>query len=184
VVDVVGAAVVGVAVVAAPDPDTVRWVPAYAGLGSNLGDSVALIERAIELIGSHSTTRVISRSALYRTAPFGPVQQQPFVNAVVGVLTLESPMQLLQRLLETERCLGRRRDGERWGPRLIDLDLLVHGDARLEVEGLMLPHPGIPERDFVLYPLFDVAPHLSIPVFGVVRDLVARVTNRGVQRLE
>ena len=66
---------------------------------------------------------------------------------------------------------------------LIDLDLLVHGDARLEVEGLMLPHPGIPERDFVLYPLFDVAPHLAIPVFGVVRDLVGRVTNRGVQRL-
>ena len=177
-----GAVVEGVALVAAA-PDMARWVPAYVGLGSNLGDSVALIGRAIELLGESPLTRVVVRSGLYRTAPFGPVPQQPFVNAVVGVITQATPMQVLQRLLEIERVLGRRRDGERWGPRLIDLDLLVQGDSRLQIEELTLPHPGIPERDFVLYPLLDVAPHLPIPGVGVVRDLAAQVTNRGVQRL-
>ncbi len=176
-----GAGVAGVAVAAGPD--SARWVPAYVGLGSNLGDSVALIDQAIELLGDLKFTRVLCRSGLYRTAPFGPIEQQPFVNAVVGVLTLKAPTQLLENLLEIEQRLGRRRDGERWGPRHIDLDLLVHGETRLEAEGLRVPHPGIPERDFVLYPLLEVAPHLSIPGLGVVRDLASRVVDRGVQRL-
>ncbi|MFZ9477579.1 MAG: 2-amino-4-hydroxy-6-hydroxymethyldihydropteridine diphosphokinase [Steroidobacteraceae bacterium] len=180
-VGVVVAVVAGVAV--APGPDSARWVPAYVGLGSNLGDSVALIGQAIERLDDLELTRVVCRSGLYRTAPFGPIEQQPFVNAVVGVLTLSTPMQLLQRLLEIEQGLGRRRDGERWGPRHIDLDLLVHGEARLEAEGLRVPHPGIPERDFVLYPLLEIAPHLSIPGLGVVRALASRVVDRGVQRL-
>jgi 2-amino-4-hydroxy-6-hydroxymethyldihydropteridine diphosphokinase len=174
-------AVAGVA--AAAGPDSARWVPAYVGLGSNLGDSVALIGQAIELLDDPASTQVVCRSELYRTAPFGPIAQQPFVNAVVGVLTLRTPMQLLRHLLEIEQRLGRRRDGARWGPRHIDLDLLVHGEARFEVEGLQVPHPGIPERDFVLYPLLEVAPHLSIPGLGVVRDLASRVVDRGVQRL-
>lgn len=175
------AVVVGVAVVAGPDPS--RWVPAYVGLGSNLGDSVALIGQAIALLDETGHTRVVARSGLYRTAPFGPIEQQPFVNAVVGVLTRDAPLIMLRQLLEIELRLGRRRDGERWGPRHIDLDLLVHGETRLESDGLRVPHPGIPERDFVLYPLFEIAPHLSIPGLGVVRDLAARVVDRGVQRL-
>jgi len=177
----VDAVVVGVAVAAGPDAS--RWVPAYVGLGSNLGDSVALIGRAITLLDEFGHTRVVARSGLYRTAPFGPIEQQPFVNAVVGVLTRESPPTLLQRLLEIERRLGRRREGERWGPRHIDLDLLVHGETCIDSDGLRVPHPGIPERDFVLYPLFEIAPHLSIKGMGVVRDLTARVVDRGVERL-
>jgi 2-amino-4-hydroxy-6-hydroxymethyldihydropteridine diphosphokinase len=161
----------------------VLWQPAYVALGSNLGDSRALLEQAIAALSALPDTRSWRRSALYRTVPFGPVKQGDFVNAVVGVMTtlpVEDFFAALQRL---ERDLGREPTRERWGPREIDLDLLVYGREQRDSERLRLPHPGIPERDFVLYPLRDVAADLQIPGLGRVRDLAERVADRGMQRL-
>lgn len=175
------AAEVGAVVAAAND--VVIWQPAYVALGSNLGDSCASIEQAIQAIGAFPETRYCRRSALYRTRPFGPVQQADFVNAVVGVLTRLPLEEFFARLQGLERELGRQPGRERWGPREIDLDLLVFGRELRETGALLLPHPGIPQRDFVLYPLRDVAADLQIPGMGRVRDLAERVTDRGMQRL-
>lgn len=169
---------------AAPEPDRSVWVPAYVGLGSNLGDSRVLLARALEAIAAFPDTRCVIASALYRSVPFGPVEQGAFVNAAAGLLTRLSPPDLLNRLRSLERALGRAEARVRWGPREIDLDLLVHGETRLSTEALNLPHPGIPERDFVLYPLRDIAPQLRIPGMGVVADLAAHVSNRGIERLD
>jgi len=116
--------------------------------------------------------------------PFGPVAQAPFINAVVGVLTRAEPLDLLRALRALEVQLGRSPPRQRWGPREIDLDLLLHGDARLDTAELTLPHPGIPERDFVLYPLRDIAPPLQIAGLGRVTELAARVPDRGIERLD
>lgn len=173
-------AVVGVA--GAVAPEAMLWQPAYIALGSNLGDSSATVERAILAIGQLPETRLIRRSSLYRTPPFGPVAQGDFINAVIGVLTRLSPLELWQQLQALETLLGRGVGRERWGPREIDLDLLVHGRALSSEPQLTLPHPGIPERDFVLYPLLEVAADLAIPRFGRVRELAERVKDRGVRR--
>lgn len=163
---------------------TALWQPAYVGLGSNLGDPRDALRRAIEALRSLPDTRLIKASHLYRTVPFGPVEQGAFLNAVAGVVTRQSPTDLLRRLRALERQLGRAESRVRWGPREIDLDLLVHGESTITGDELTLPHPGIPERDFVLYPLRDIAPELHIPGMGRVVDLVARVANRGIERLD
>jgi 2-amino-4-hydroxy-6-hydroxymethyldihydropteridine diphosphokinase len=160
------------------------WHPAYIGLGSNVGESRPCIERAILEIDQFEATRVVARSAFYRSTPFGPVAQAPFINAVVGVLTRAEPLNLLRALRALEVQLGRSPPRQRWGPREIDLDLLLHGDARLDTAELTLPHPGIPERDFVLYPLRDIAPPLQIAGLGRVTELAARVPDRGIERLD
>ena len=163
---------------------TALWQPAYVGLGSNLGDPRDALRRAIEALRGLPDTRLITTSPLYRTVPFGPVEQGAFINAVAGVVTRQSPTDLLRRLRALERQLGRAESRVRWGPREIDLDLLVHGESTITGDELTLPHPGIPERDFVLYPLRDIAPELHIPGMGRVVDLVARVANRGIERLD
>jgi 2-amino-4-hydroxy-6-hydroxymethyldihydropteridine diphosphokinase len=162
----------------------VLWQPAYVGLGSNLGDSRSVLRRAIEAIGSFSDTRIVLTSPHYRTVPFGPVEQGAFINAVAGVMTRRSPLEFLQALRSLERQLGRAETRVRWGPREIDLDLLVHGQETLATPELTLPHVGIPERDFVLYPLRDIAPQLHIPGMGRVAELAARVADRGIERLD
>ena len=162
----------------------VLWQPAYVGLGSNLGDSRGVIRRAIEALGSFSDTRVIATSPHYRTVPFGPVEQGAFINAVAGVITRHPPLDFLRALRTLERQLGRAGGRARWGPREIDLDLLTFGDTILATDELTLPHPGIPERDFVLYPLRDIAPQLLIPMMGRAAELAARVADRGIERLD
>jgi len=160
-----------------------RWLPAYVGVGSNLEDPARQVKRALESLSRLPGTRRVSESALYRTKPFGEVVQPAFVNAVAGLLTQRSPEELLAdlRVLETE--LGRAPPRERWGPRVIDLDLLVLGCEIRGTGTLTLPHAGIAERDFVLYPLADVAPDLEVPGLGAVRDLRTRVVNRGIEKL-
>jgi 2-amino-4-hydroxy-6-hydroxymethyldihydropteridine diphosphokinase len=125
----------------------------------------------------------VSRSAMYETTPFGPVSQPPFVNAAAGLLTRLEPEELLASLRDMERQLGRETPRERWGPRVIDLDLLVVGAERRDTDSLKLPHPGIGERDFVLYPLADIAPDLDIPGLGRVAVLRRRVADRGIRAL-
>ncbi len=159
------------------------WQPAYIGLGSNLGDPTARLRAALDAIAALQGVSALVVSPFYRTAPFGPVAQPDFVNAAAGVLTTLDPETLHAALKDLELRLGRRPPRERWGPREIDLDLLVHGAARRDTPTLSLPHPGIPQRDFVLYPLRDIAPDLLVPGLGRVHGLAARVEDRGATRL-
>jgi len=160
------------------------WQPAYIGLGSNLQDPGAQVLSAYAALERLPTTRVVRRSPLYRSTPFGPICQPDFVNAVAGVLTQLDSRALLDELLALERAFGRPAERERWGPRIIDLDLLVHGRERRQEPGLTLPHPGIVERNFVLYPLADLAPDLDVPGLGRVAELKGRLAPLGLERLD
>lgn len=159
------------------------WRPAYVGVGSNLDDPAAQVELAMRALASVRDSRLVSRSSRYGTAPFGPVAQPDFVNAVAGLLTRLSPEDLLLELQAIEASQGRVRSGERWGPRRIDLDLLVVGTEQRQTADLTLPHPGIPQRNFVLYPLAEIAPDLDVPGVGTVRNLKERVPDTGIRRL-
>lgn len=159
------------------------WQPAYIGLGSNLQDPGAQVMRALAALERLPATRLVSHSPLYRSKPFGPVRQPDFVNAVAGVLTQLDSRTLLGELLALEQAFGRPAERERWGPRIIDLDLLIHGRERREEPGLTLPHPGIVERNFVLYPLGDLAPDLDVPGLGRVAELKGRLAPLGLERL-
>jgi 2-amino-4-hydroxy-6-hydroxymethyldihydropteridine diphosphokinase len=142
---------------------------AYVGLGANLGDREATVRRASELLGA------VRVSTLIETEPWGYADQPRFVNAVAELETDEPPRALLQRLLEVERELGRTREGPRYGPRAIDLDLLLYGDEQLEEPGLVVPHPRLHERAFVLEPLAELAPELVVPGRGSVKALLSRL---------
>jgi 2-amino-4-hydroxy-6-hydroxymethyldihydropteridine diphosphokinase len=146
---------------------------AYVGLGANLGDREATIRRALELLSAQEDLDVVAVSRLRETEPVGIVDQPPFLNGVAVVETELGPHALLERLLAVERRLGRTREGPRFGPRTIDLDLLVHGDLRVESPGLSVPHPRLHERRFALEPLAEVAPGLVVPGRGRVEDLLA-----------
>jgi 2-amino-4-hydroxy-6-hydroxymethyldihydropteridine diphosphokinase len=140
---------------------------AFVGLGSNLGDREALIRRAATLIG---TTRL---SAIVETEPWGYEDQPRFLNAVAEIETPLGPRALLDQLLEVERQLGRERVGPRWGPRTIDLDLLLYGEEELDEPGLVVPHPLLTERLFVLEPLAELDPAQRIPGNGTVAEALA-----------
>jgi 2-amino-4-hydroxy-6-hydroxymethyldihydropteridine diphosphokinase len=163
--------------------DLPRWTPAYVGIGSNLDDPRRQVERAFDALAQLPRTRLVLRSALFRTVPFGAVVQPAFVNAAAGLFDAARTEDLLAELRGAERALGREPPRQRWGPRVIDLDLLVMGREVRDTEALKLPHPGIAERDFVLYPLGDIAPDLDVPGLARVRALRARVTDRGIERL-
>ena len=154
-----------------------RWRPAYVGIGSNLDSPLDQINRAVEALGELAGCRLTQRSSNYRSAPLGDVEQPDFINAVVALLTtLEAPV-LLERLQEIERDQGRVRDGRRWGPRTLDLDLLVYSSDRIDEAGLCVPHPRITERNFVLLPLRELAPHMLIPGLGTVAAVAAKNDN-------
>jgi 2-amino-4-hydroxy-6-hydroxymethyldihydropteridine diphosphokinase len=156
------------------------WRPAYVGLGSNLEEPRAQALRAFDAIDRLPRTLLVLRSPLYGSRPFGPVAQPDFVNAVAGLLTQLDAPALLRELRALERAFGRPQMHERWGPRVLDLDLLVFGREVRHDEALTLPHPGIVERNFVLYPLADIAPDLDVPGLGRVTELKARVTADGI----
>ena len=160
-----------------------RWQPAYIGVGSNLEDPRAQVLAATTRLGKLPRTRLVLASRLYRSRPFGPVMQPDFVNAVAAVLTQLEPPALLKALHGIESAMGRPERHERWGPRIIDLDLLALGSERRTEPELTLPHPGIVERNFVLYPLAEFAPDLELPGLGRVADLAAAVTAEGITLL-
>jgi 2-amino-4-hydroxy-6-hydroxymethyldihydropteridine diphosphokinase len=143
-----------------------HWYPAYVGLGSNLQMPTRQIETALELLDEIPRTRLLAVSSLYRSAPFGGIEQPDFVNAAAALLTQLGPSDLLAELQEIEARQGRERDDKRWGPRVLDLDLLVHAAATIDEPGITIPHPGIAERNFVLLPLLEIAPELVIPGLG------------------
>ena len=159
------------------------WQPAYIGVGSNLEDPRAQVLAAITRLARLPRSRLVLASKLYRSLPFGRLQQPNFVNAVAGILTQLEPEALMGELHAIESAMGRPERHEHWGPRIIDLDLLAFGSERREEPHLTLPHPGIVERNFVLYPLAEIAPDLVLPGLGRVADLAAAVTAEGITLL-
>ena len=146
---------------------------AYVGLGSNLGDREATIRRALALLGAHREVALAAVSTLRKTEPWGLADQPPFLNGAAAVDTRLAPRDLLDVLLEIELELGRVREGERYGPRTIDLDLLLYGDLELDGPGLTVPHPRLHERAFALEPLQELEPALVVPGRGAVSALLA-----------
>ena len=156
----------------------------YIGLGSNQGDAIDNVCRAIEELGRSSSIRLQRCSSLYRSAPVGYLDQPDFVNAVCQASTSLSAEDLLEELQQLEQKAGRRRDGVRWGPRVLDLDLLLYDNAILESETLVVPHPRMHQRAFVLYPLQEISPGLQIPGRGSVDKLAALCARQDCDRLE
>ncbi len=156
---------------------------ALIALGGNVGDVRSTFEQAIAKLCSDDAVRLTARSADYRTPPWGVTEQAPFVNAVIAVTTSLAPHDLLARAQECERALGRNRALERrWGPRTIDIDLLAYDDLVLIDRDLILPHPHMLERAFVLVPLAEIAPDRLIA--GVkVSDALDRVDASGIDKL-
>jgi 2-amino-4-hydroxy-6-hydroxymethyldihydropteridine diphosphokinase len=149
-------------------------VKAYIGIGANLGDREGAIASAVDLLRAEEGLEVLAVSALRETDPVGYVDQPRFLNGAVAVETSLTARELLGRLLEIERRLGRvRGEGLRFGPRTIDLDLLLYGDETIDEPGLQVPHPRLTERRFALEPLAELAPELEIPGAGPVQALLA-----------
>lgn len=155
---------------------------AYVALGSNLDGPQQQVLNAMAALAALPDTQLLRRSALYRTPPWGLLEQPSFVNAVVELDTGLSPRALLQALLSIEQQAGRVR-AERNGPRTLDLDLLHMDGLRLDFPELTLPHPRMAERAFVLLPLNDVAPTLALPGLGTVAELLAGIDTAGCARL-
>ena len=149
-------------------------IRAYVGLGSNLGDREATLVHALELLAAEPGLTVAAVSEFRDTEPVGYIEQPRFLNGVVAVDTELSARELLDRLLGVERSLGRCRNGPRFGPRTVDLDLLLYGDATIEERGLSVPHPRLGERRFVLEPLAELDPSLTLPDGRKVLDLLVQ----------
>ncbi|MGH8041624.1 MAG: 2-amino-4-hydroxy-6-hydroxymethyldihydropteridine diphosphokinase [Rudaea sp.] len=147
----------------------------YIGLGSNLNDPHAQVEAGLLALSTLPDSHLLRRSRLYDTAPWGRTNQPAFVNAVAQLETALAPRVLLDALLAVERAAGRERDITRWGPRVLDLDILVYANLRVDEPGLHLPHPHLHERAFVLVPLSEIAPELHVPGCGRVDALLARL---------
>ena len=157
---------------------------AAVGLGANLGAAACTLEQAFAELGRLPRSRLLRASRLYRTRAWGRTDQPDFINAVALVETELAAPDLLQALLAIERGFGRERPaGERWGPRTLDLDLLLFGDAVIDQPGLRVPHPHLHERAFALLPLAEIAPELRIPGRGSVAALAAGVAADGIEAL-
>jgi 2-amino-4-hydroxy-6-hydroxymethyldihydropteridine diphosphokinase len=156
---------------------------AYIGIGSNLDNPVAQVQEAIEELGAIPDSILIARSGLYSSKPMGAAGQPDYVNAVVALDTVLSPQALLKSLQAIEQRQGRVRTGEKWGPRVLDLDLLLYGNRVINTEHLTVPHPGLHERDFVLVPLEEIAGDINIPGRGRLSAFISRCENHSPRKL-
>lgn len=159
----------------------VEVIDAYLGLGSNLGDRAGHLKAAMELIESSEGVGIVEKSSLYRTAPVGGIEQGPYFNAVVRVQTSLEPLELLDRCLEIEGIRGRERR-ERWGPRTLDIDLLLYGERSARNSRLELPHPEMTKRSFVLVPLVEISPDAKIGDLHAAECLEA-LGSDGIEKL-
>ena len=159
-------------------------VPVYIGLGSNLANPVEQIKSARTAITQIAGIREQAFSGLYLSSPMGAQDQPDYVNAVMCIVTCLSPIDLLQCLQHIENEHGRIRKPERWSARTLDLDILIYGDQIIELPDLIVPHIGLTERAFVLYPLFEIAPHTLIPGKGNIAALLANCPMNGLKRLD
>jgi 2-amino-4-hydroxy-6-hydroxymethyldihydropteridine diphosphokinase len=156
---------------------------AWLAFGGNVGDSRATLDRAVAMLCDGIEVRLTARSSDYRTLPWGVKDQPPFVNLCIAVETTLSPRELLARVQSVEHVLGRDRTREqRWGPRMLDIDIIAYDDVAMRDDLLILPHPRLFERAFVLAPLAEIAPKKRIG--GItVEDALARVDTSGVHKL-
>ncbi len=161
-------------------------VSAYIGVGSNLAGGLASpgeqVTKAVEHLAAMPQTRLLAQSPLYRSAPMGPQHQPDYINAVAQIETALPPEALLDALQTIENRQGRVRN-QRWGARTLDLDILLYGEVEMHSERLILPHPGLCERDFVVLPLLDIAPQLSIPGHGKLADIAQHCPRYGAKRV-
>ena len=156
-------------------------IPVYIGLGSNLGQSQKQIQAACKDLTELSETKLIKCSSLFQSLPMGPQNQPNYVNAVVLIETKLSADRLLQQTQKIETQHGRIRKSDRWGPRTLDLDILLYGQQQLNEVNLTIPHIGMKQREFVLYPLFEIAPELILPCGEKLSDLVHACPKNGLQ---
>ncbi|WP_064091710.1 2-amino-4-hydroxy-6-hydroxymethyldihydropteridine diphosphokinase [Rossellomorea aquimaris] len=138
---------------------------AYISLGSNIGKREGYLEKAINILRSHGKIEVTKQSSIYETDPVGYTEQGKFLNMVIEVRTNLRPEKLLQQCLQVEIDLGREREFK-WGPRIIDLDILLYNHENIEAENLLIPHPRMQERAFVLIPLIEIAPYVEHPILS------------------
>jgi 2-amino-4-hydroxy-6-hydroxymethyldihydropteridine diphosphokinase len=153
-------------------------------LGSNLAEPTAQVQAAFGALARLPRSSLVRCSSLYRSAPWGVPDQPDFVNAAAEIETTLPPRDLMQALLGIERDFGRDRRGDRWGPRILDLDLLLYGDRSVDEPGLHVPHRHLHERAFALLPLAEIAPQLDIPGHGPIAQVLARLDTTGVRMLE
>lgn len=160
-------------------------IRAYVGLGGNVGDVEETMMEALMAIDGLPQTSIRAQSRLYRSPPWGRTDQDDFINAVVELRTRLAPRVLLDYLLEVESRFGRvRGEGDKWGPRTLDLDLLVFGEEILDLPGMHVPHPHLHERAFVLVPLAEIANMLQIPGRGQVGELLASIDSAGIEAID
>ncbi|MDP3875472.1 MAG: 2-amino-4-hydroxy-6-hydroxymethyldihydropteridine diphosphokinase [Methylobacter sp.] len=158
-------------------------VTAYIGLGSNLANPAEQIKAARAAIADIAGVQELAFSSVYRSPPMGPQDQPDYVNAVMAIATELPPIDLLRCLQQIENEQGRVRKAERWGARTLDLDVLIYGGQEINLPDLIVPHTGLAERAFVLYPLFEIAPQLIVPGKGAIAALLADCPRNGLERL-
>lgn len=158
-------------------------VRCYVGLGSNLDDPILQVRRGLTALAALPDTEVVQPSSLYRSPPMGPPGQPDYVNAVCALATRLPAPRLFAHLQGIEDRHGRVRGPVRWGPRILDLDLLLYGDAELSGPDLTVPHPGLAERAFVLYPLLEIAPDLQVPSLGPIASLIRNCPVAGLEKI-
>ncbi|MGO3126743.1 MAG: 2-amino-4-hydroxy-6-hydroxymethyldihydropteridine diphosphokinase [Luteimonas sp.] len=173
-------------------PRAVRGVQAgarvrvYVGLGGNLGDVPQVLRDAAAALSALPDVQNLRLSSLYRTPAWGRTEQPDFVNAVAVFDTSRAPMELLDTLLDIERTFGRTRSedaGDQWGPRTLDLDLLLYGDAVITLPGLTVPHPRLHQRAFALVPLLELDADIAIPRIGAAAEALVHVDRAGIEAL-
>ncbi len=155
----------------------------YVGLGSNLEKPVDQINSARSAINQLSGVQESAFSSLYRSAPMGPKDQPDYINAAIAIYTSLEPLDLLRKLQQIESRHGRVRKDQRWGARTLDLDILLYGNQQINHPDLQVPHYGMADRAFVLYPLYEIAPELEIPGIGKLADLLTKVPSDGLEKL-
>lgn len=161
------------------------WIPAFIGIGSNLDGPAARVRQALDSLDRLEHSILKASSALYRNPPLGPIDQPDYVNAVAVILTRLAAHDLLAALQQIERQQGRESETRvRWGPRTLDLDILTYGLQEIDEPDLKIPHPGISERNFVLFPLLEIAPSLFIPGQGLVGRLTDRSDRSTLKKIE
>ena len=159
-------------------------IDAYIGLGSNLKNPAEQVKKARSTIAEHPLFTELKFSSLYSSPPMGPQDQPDYVNAVMLVSTNLSAIEMLRILQKIEADFGRVRKGERWGARILDLDLLLFSDQMINHPDLIVPHVGLAERAFVLYPLSDIAPKdMSIPGLGTIKQIVSQCPENGLEKI-
>ncbi|MGY3570730.1 2-amino-4-hydroxy-6-hydroxymethyldihydropteridine diphosphokinase [Vibrio paucivorans] len=155
-------------------------ITAYIAVGSNLADPVTQANNAIEALKSLPRSEFLQASMLYSSTPMGPQDQPDYINAVVAIKTELAPLELLDNTQTIEQEQGRVRKDERWGPRTLDLDIILYGNEVIDSERLTVPHYGMKEREFVLYPLAEIAPNLQLPDGTELRELLKQVDRNGL----